>query len=113
MRLFIALQLQCCLKSPRHFLCGFEAFLWNGQTARPCSTRRELMIMQKKKSHDCKNCQLLEALTARITKFSMRTFCSGFSIDLLCSYLQFSSSFHFHLCPAVPCSFSLPATFMP
>lgn len=82
-------------KYPHHFLCGFEAFLWNGQTAQPCFTFRELMIMQKK------NLMIAKIATARITKFWIRTFCSGFIIGLLCSYLRSSSSsvFSFSLLP--------------
>lgn len=73
-------------------------------------------LCKRKKSHDCKNCQLPGSPAARIAKFWIRTLCSGLSIDRLCSYLQLSSSsvcFYFHSCPAVPSSFSLPATFMP
>lgn len=34
---------------PRHFLCGFETFLWNGQTARPCSNRKRTDDYAKEK----------------------------------------------------------------
>lgn len=79
---------------------------------RDCMTLQYLQetddYAKERKSHDCRNCRSLEDLDARITKSYTRTFSSGPSIDLYCSYVQYCSSsgcFNFHLCPAVPKSF--------
>lgn len=97
------------------WIWGFS--LEMAKTAQPCITRSELMIMQKINLMITKKLPLTGGPRCQDNKvFFDQNFCSGFSTDLLRSYLQSCSGsvcFHFLSCPAVPKLFSPSATFMP